>query len=111
MKPVHFEGSSQEDLRALPKEVRIVVGFQLDRLQRGQEPKNWKPLRGLGNGISGVREIRIEIRTNIYRSAYVTTFGEAIVVLHCWNKKTDKTAASDKRLIVERYKSAKATFS
>lgn len=111
MKPVHFEGSSQSDLRALPKAARQVIGFQLERLQAGKEPKNWKPLNGLGKGVSGVREIRVEIEKNIYRSAYVVKFGDVIVVLHCWNKKTQKTAESDKKLIVERYKSAMAHFS
>lgn len=110
MKPIHFEGSSQGDLRAMPKDARKVIGFQLERLQLGKEPKNWKPLKGLGKSITGVREIRVEIDTNIYRSAYVTLFGDAIVVLHCWNKKTAKTAESDKKLIVDRYKSARVYF-
>jgi len=111
MKTVHFEGSSQDDLRAMPKDARQVIGFQLERLQAGKEPKNWKPLKGLGKGITGVREIRVKIDTNIYRSAYVTKFGDSIVVLHCWNKKSEKTAELDKNLIVERYKSAKVFFS
>ena len=110
MKPIHFEGSSQGDLRAMPKDARKVIGFQLERLQLGKEPKNWKPLKGLGKGITGVREIRVEIDKNIYRSAYVTRFGDAIVVLHCWNKRTQKTAESDKKLIVDRFKSARAYF-
>lgn len=111
MKPIHFEGSSQEDLRGMLKEARRAIGFQLERLQAGKEPKNWKTLKGLGKGITGVREVRVEIDTNIYRSAYVTTFGESIVVLHCWNKKTEKTAESDKKIIVNRYRSAEAFFS
>lgn len=83
MKTLYFEGSSLEDLRELPREARRSIGFQLERLQAGQEPKNWKPLTSLGKGIFGVREIRIEVDTNIYRSAYVTKFGDRIVVLHC----------------------------
>jgi len=111
MKPLYFEGSSLEDLRELPKEARRALGFQLERLQSGYEPKNWKPLSKLSKGITGVREIRVEIDTNIYRSAYVTKFGDSIVVLYCWNKKTNKTASSDIRLIEDRYESAKANFS
>jgi len=110
MKPIHFEGSSQADLRAMPKDARKVIGFQLERLQLGKEPLNWKPLKGLGKGVTGIREIRVEIDTNIYRSAYITKFVDAIVVLHCWNKKSEKTAEPDKKLIVDRYKSAKAHF-
>jgi len=111
MKPVHFEGSSQDDLRKMPKTARKAIGFQLERLQAGKETKNWKPLKGLGKNVSGVREIRIEVDTNIFRSAYVTTFGTTIVVLHCWQKKTDKTSESDKKIIVERYKTAKVFHS
>ena len=111
MKTVHFEGSSQDDLRGLPKDARKAIGFQLERLQLGKDPKNWKQLNGLGKGITGVREIRVKIDTNIYRSAYVVSFSDAIVVLHCWNKKTQKTSDSDRKLIVDRYKSAKAFFS
>jgi len=55
----------------MPKDARKVIGFQLERLQLGKEPLNWKPLKGLGKGITGVREIRVEIDTNIYRSAYI----------------------------------------
>jgi len=110
MKSLYFEGSSLEDLRELPKEARRALGFQLERLQAGYEPKNWKTLSKLSKGITGVREIRVEIETNIYRSAYVTKLGERIVVLHCWNKKTNKTASSDIKLIEDRYKSAKAKF-
>jgi phage-related protein len=79
------------------KEARRAIGFQLERLQAGKEPRNWKTLKGLGKGITGVREVRVEIDTNIYRSVYVTTFGESIVVLHCWNKKTEKTGSQIKR--------------
>ncbi len=46
-----------------------VIGFQLERVQSGKEPKNWKPLNGLGKGITGVREIRAEVDTNTFRSA------------------------------------------
>lgn len=106
MKPVYFEGASLSDLRALPKAARQVIGFQIERVQRGEDPSNWKPVTGLGRGISGVREIRVEVDTNIYRSAYVTKFGDYIAVLHCWNKKTQKLSTADKKLIVERYKSA-----
>lgn len=110
MKPLHFEGTSLSDLRDLPRGAKQVIGFQLERVQSGKEPKNWKPLKGLGKGINGVREIRVEINTNIFRSAYVTKFGDAVVVLHCWNKKTNATAEFDKKIIVERYKAAQERF-
>lgn len=69
------------------------------------------PLNGLGKGITGVREIRVEIDANVFRSAYVTKFGDSVVVLRCWCKKSQKTSESDKKLIVERYKLARERFS
>ena len=53
----------------------------------------------------------MEVDTNIIRSAYVTKFGEHIVVLHCWSKKTNATAEADKKVIVERYKAARDKYS
>lgn len=111
MKPLYFEGSSLEDLRALPKAARQVIGFQLERVQSGKEPRNWKPLTGLGKGLTGIREIRIEVDTNIYRSVYVTKFGDSIVVLHCWSKKTQKLSQADAKTIVSRYKVAQEKYS
>ena len=111
MEPLIFEGSSLEDLRELPKEAKQVIGFQLEQVQSGKEPRNWKPLNGLGKGVTGVREIRVEIATNIFRSAYVTKFGNDIVVLHCWSKKTSATSGADKKLIVERYRAAREKYS
>ena len=110
MKIIYFEGSSLDDLRSMPKAARLVLGFQLEQVQLGKEPKNWKPLTGLGKGITGVREIRVEIDTNIFRSAYVAKLGDAIVVLHCWNKKTRKTSQSDLKIIVSRYRSVQERF-
>lgn len=99
MKKLCFEGSNLEDLRELPREARKSNGFQLERLQAGQEPKNWKPLSSLGKGMTSVREIRTEVETNKYRSAYVTKLGDHVVVLHCWNKKTNKRLHPISRLL------------
>jgi phage-related protein len=41
-KPLHFVGSSHDDLKAFPDEARRDAGFNLDFVQRGLEPSNWK---------------------------------------------------------------------
>ncbi len=56
MKDVVFEKTSLDDLRAFPEEARRDAGRQLDRVQRGKEPFDSKPMTSIG---SGVREIRI----------------------------------------------------
>jgi phage-related protein len=38
MKPLHFVGSSREDLRELPESVRETAGHQLFKVQQGKEP-------------------------------------------------------------------------
>ena len=73
-------------------------------------PEDWKPLKNLGKDIAGVYEIRISIDKNIYRTAYVTKFGDTVAVLHCWQKKTQSTSKSDLNIIISRYKTARDTL-
>jgi phage-related protein len=105
-----MEGSSFEDLMAFPPEARHRMGYQLHLVQSGEMPEDWKSLKHLGRGISGVYEIRLAFDKNIYRTAYVAKFGDMVAVLHCWQKKTQTTADSDKALIAKRYKAVKDYF-
>lgn len=52
----------------------------------------------------GVREIRIWEEAGTFRVIYVAKFEDAIYVLHCFQKKTQKTATSDIELARNRYK-------
>jgi predicted XRE-type DNA-binding protein len=47
-KPVEFRGSALEDLRAFPEAARREAGYQLDQIQRGREPDDWKPMNAVG---------------------------------------------------------------
>lgn len=38
MKPLHFVGSSREDLRDLPEDAKETTGHQLFKVQQGKEP-------------------------------------------------------------------------
>ena len=51
MRPVHFVGSSREDLRGLPESVQETAGFQLFKVQQGKEPDDWKPMPAVGSGV------------------------------------------------------------
>jgi phage-related protein len=55
-KALQWLGSSRSDVRALPRDARRLVGFQLRRVQQGLEPFDWKPIATVG---PGVREIRV----------------------------------------------------
>lgn len=101
MKPVTFCGDSLEELRRLPDVARREAGHQLETVQRGMEPSDWKPMPAVGAGVS---EIRIRGERGIYRVLYVTKFREAIYVLHCFQMKTQKTGAADLEKASLRYK-------
>jgi hypothetical protein len=44
VKPIAFKWTSLDDLRAFPSKARREAGHQLDRVQRGLEPNDWKPM-------------------------------------------------------------------
>lgn len=100
-KPVEFRGSALGDLRAFPTSARREAGHQLDQVQRGYEPDDWKPMPTVGRG---VQEIRIRDAAGAYRVIYVAKFVEAIYVLHCFQKTTQKTSKADLDLAAKRYR-------
>ena len=100
MKPVRFVGSSLDDLRDFPAEPRRHVGFELFAVQRGFEPSDWKPLKEVG---PGAREIRIRVLGE-WRVVYIATFADAVYVLHCFQKRTQKTRREDIVLARDRYR-------
>lgn len=98
VKPIRFVGPSLEDLKAFPKEARRQAGFELDAVQRGRDPSDWKPIKTVG---PGVREIRLHTEGE-HRVIYVAKFEEAVYVLHAFRKKTQKTPARDLELAQRR---------
>ena len=90
-----------EDLRAFPVTARREAGHQLDRLQHGRAPDDWKPMTTVGQG---VREIRTRVEAGAFRVLYVAKFADAIYVLHCFRKKTEKTSKADVELAARRYR-------
>ena len=49
-------------------------------------------------------KIRIKQTDGAFRVMYVAKFEDAIYVLHCFKKKTQKTSQKDKDLSTQRYK-------
>lgn len=101
MKSVAFIGNSLDALRTFPDAVRQEAGFQIDRLQRGLEPDDWKPMKTVG---SGVREIRLRAASGAYRVIYAVQFGDAVYILHAFVKKTQTTAKRDLELTALRFR-------
>jgi phage-related protein len=100
MKLLKFRGSALDDLRDFPISARREAGYQLDRVQNEQAPTDWKPMATVGKG---VQEIRIRDEAGAFRVIYVAKFADAVYVLHCFQKKTQKTGKSDLDLAAKRY--------
>ena len=92
MRSVGFCGSSLRDLRGFPKDVRHDMGYQIDRLQRGLDPDDWRAIPTVG---PGVRELRVHRSDNEYRCIYITTIGDAVYILHVFVKKSRTTPNKD----------------
>jgi len=101
IKPIKFLGSSLSDLRDFPDDARQDAGRQLLRVQYGAEPNDWKPMPTIG---AGVNEIRLRDEVDQYRVIYVAKFEDVVFVLHCFPKKTQKTAKADIDLAKTRYR-------
>jgi phage-related protein len=101
LKPVEFRGRALDDLRAFPQVARREAGHQLDQVQHGREPDDWRPMNTVGRG---VREIRIRDTAGAFRVLYVANFDDAVYVLHCFQKKTQKTSKADLNLAAQRYR-------
>ena len=86
-------------MREFPKGARRAAGYQLDRVQRGLEPDDWKSMQAIG---PGVRELRIRDRAGAFRVIYLATLADRVVVLHAFQKKTQRTAKRDIELAAKR---------
>jgi phage-related protein len=101
LEPVVFRGSALDDLRVFPAPARREAGHQIDQVQRGRDPDDWRPMGTVG---PGVREIRIRAAAGTFRVIYTAKFADAIYVLHCFRKKTQKTSKVDIDLAAKRYR-------
>lgn len=55
MKPLRFLGDSLKSLREFPETARQDAGYQLDSVQRGRKPDDFKPIPGIGKGVEEIR--------------------------------------------------------
>lgn len=99
MKKITWLGDTHETIKGYPINVRREIGYNLDKVQRGLDPADWKPMVEVGQG---VKEIRIH-EDNEYRIFYVVKFKEAVYVLHSFIKKTEQTSKKDKDIGKKRY--------
>jgi len=84
----------------LPADARHDAGYQLDKVQRGEQPDDFKPMPVIGNG---VEEIRVTDESGVYRLIYVSRRAEAVYVLHAFQKKTQATSRRDIEIARQRF--------
>ncbi|MCK6454895.1 MAG: type II toxin-antitoxin system RelE/ParE family toxin [Alphaproteobacteria bacterium] len=101
MRRIIFLGDSRLRIRSFPEDARREVGHELQRVQLGLDPNDWKPLAVVG---AGIRELRVRSADGAFRVMYLTRTEDAIYVLHAFQKKTQKTTQKDIALAVERFK-------
>ena len=107
LKPLDFIGSSREDLREFPDEVKQDIGYALFEAQKGQKSEAAKPLKGFGG--AGVLELIERFDGDTYRAVYTVKFREVVYVLHCFQKKSKsgiKTPQQDIERMRRRLKTA-----
>lgn len=88
MKPLRFLGDSLERLREFPEDARQDAGYQLDNVQRGEQPDDFKPMPSIGRGLE---EIRIRDEAGTFRVAFTARLKNAVGGLHAFQKKTQST--------------------
>lgn len=92
MKHAKFLGDSLYKIRSFPSDVKADIGYQIDKVQNGFFPDDFKPLKTVGKG---VYEIRTRSSDGIYRTLYIASFDDFVYVLHAFKKKTQKTSKLD----------------
>jgi len=106
-RPLFWVGSSLEDLRSFPDEVKSTMGFALHLAQVGRKHPGAKPLRGFAG--AGVLEIVEDHVGDTYRAVYTVRLSKAVYVLHAFQKKSRigiKTPAKEIELVQDRLRRA-----
>jgi phage-related protein len=95
-RPLVWIGSTKEDLRKFPAEVRSVMGYALHVAQSGSKHPDAKPLNG-----------------DTYRAVYTVKLAGVVCALHAFQKKSKKGIAvpkADIDLIRARLRRAKELY-
>jgi phage-related protein len=110
-KPVRWVGSSRDDLRGFPEEVRNRVGGALWEAQLGRKAPYAKPLKGFGG--AGALEVVDDFDGDTYRAVYTVRFAGVVYVLHAFQKKSKRGIATPRQelaLIEQRLRRAREDY-
>jgi phage-related protein len=90
-----FLGNSLERIKLFPEAAKARVGYQIFRLQCGEQPTDFKAIKSIG---PGVYEIRVAVERSWYRAIYCVKFKDSVFILHAFQKKQNKTSNKDLRI-------------
>lgn len=100
MKPIRFLGDALKRLRAFPPDARQDAGYQLNLVQQGITPVDFKPMPSIGLGVA---EIRVWDGGGTYRVIYMARLAEAGYGAARLPEKDPATAKADISLAKARY--------
>ena len=100
MKSICFMGDSLARLREFGSDAKQDAGYQLDKIQRGEQADDFKPMTSIGKG---VEEIRLWDESGTYRVIYTARLSDAVYVLHAFQKRTQATSKRDIDLAKARF--------
>lgn len=93
----------------MPGDVQDTFGYALHLAQTGKKHEQAKVLKGFGS--AGVLEVVEDSGGGTFRAVYTVKFGNAVYVLHCFQKKSIQGIATpkpDMDIIRDRLKAAQA---
>jgi len=107
IKPISWVKAALRDFKTFPQDVQYDTAQALSIAARGGKADTAKPFKGVG---SGIYEIALRYRGDAFRVLYVVNLGNAVWVIHAFQKKSKtgiKTPQTDIDLIRERLKRLK----
>jgi len=87
-------------IRSLDKETKARFAALIDLLRENEGKLDFPHARKLEGKLW---ELRLSSKTNIYRAVYFTHSNQRIVILHAFQKKTQKTDDNDLEIARRRY--------
>ena len=103
---IHWLGDAKDVLSAFPQEIRGEFGYSLRRLQKGLLPDC--AARRMESVGKNVWELKTADERTWYRVIYLTRIGDALYVLHAFEKSSRKTSRRDLEIAKSRLKTVVA---
>jgi phage-related protein len=94
-RPLIWCGASKSEFLTFPRSVQREMGYALFLAQMGERHSTMAKTLG-GFGGAAVVEVRDSYDGNAYRAVYTVRYGDAVYVLHAFQKKSKKGIATPK---------------